>query len=209
MSVTQAIPRAALRAGLWVARLPVTIAQALRGDGEREWPPALAFDGFAAGVREFAGGMLHDDELVQAARLERAKVSELRNASELDAVAAAARERADAEFREQHARDEQRRQNVDRQARTRASSLEAERTQKRQRAAVKSTERQQSVRRTEAEAKEQLAKQERGARTAQLRAEREVLKDERRAVAATGAAVDADRELRATKAARRSTRPGT
>ena len=40
------------------------------------------------------GGVLHDDELVRAAQLERARVSELRKASELESVARAAREQA-------------------------------------------------------------------------------------------------------------------
>ena len=60
------------------------------------------------------------------------------------------------------------------------------------------SEQKQAVRRAEAATKEQLAKQERAARAADLRTEREALKTERQAVAATGAALDADRELRET-----------
>jgi hypothetical protein len=208
MTVIQDIPRAALGAVLWVGRLPLTVAELVRGI-EGEWPPALVFDGFAAGVRELAGGVLHDDELVHAARLERARVSALRKASELDAVASATREQADAEFREERVRDEQQRENIAQQTRARAFQLEQAKAKKAEQVAAKAKDRKQSVRQTEAQTKEQMAKQERATRAARLRAERKVLKDERRAVAATGAAVDADRELQETKAARRSTRPET
>jgi hypothetical protein len=188
MGAIQEIPKTALRAGLWAMRLPLTMAASVRGRDADEWPPLLVFDGLAAGVREFAGGVLHDEDLVHAARLERAKVSQLRKATELDTVATAAREQADAEYHDRRARDH-------------------EQAEKRRRAASGASKRKQAVRQSESATKQQLAKQERATHAAELRAEREVLKKEGEAVAASGAALDAERELRATKAARRSSGP--
>jgi colicin import membrane protein len=207
MSVIQDVPRSALRAGLWVTRLPLTVVASLRGDRADVWPPVVMFDGFAAGVREFAGGVLHDDELVEAARLERARVSELKRAAELETVAAATRERADAELDEERSRAEEQRERVARETAAREAALEREQARKREQVNAAAEKREESVRTTEARTKEQLAKQKRATRKARLQAEREVLQDEHAAVAAQGAAVDADRELRATKAARRSSRP--
>jgi hypothetical protein len=207
MGAIQEIPKTALRAGLWATRLPLTMAASLRGRDADEWPPLLVFDGLAAGVREFAGGVLHDEDLVHAARLERAKVSQLRKATELDTVATAAREQADAEYHDRRARDEEQRKTAARQTRTRAASLEQEQAEKRRRAASGASKRKQAVRQSESATKQQLAKQERATHAAELRAEREVLKNEGEAVAASGAALDAERELRATKAARRSSGP--
>jgi hypothetical protein len=208
MSVMRDVPRSAVRASLWATRLPLTVVEALRGDRAGTWTPVLVFDGVAATVREFAGGVLRDDELVQAGRMERARVAELKRATELEATAIATRQHADAELEEQRSRAEQERERAARQTRARKAALQREREQERAEVEETAEVLEDSVRETEAKTKEQLAKQQRATRKARLQAEREVLQDERRAVAAEGAAVDADRELRATKAARRSTRPG-
>jgi len=160
-------------------------------------------------VVEFAGGVLHDDELVEAARLERARVSELKKAAELETVAAATRERADAALGEERSRAEAQRERIARETAAREAALEREEAHKREQVNAAAEQREESVRETEARTKEQLAKQKRAARKARLQAEQEVLQDEHRAVAAQGAAVDADRQLRATKAARRSNRRDT
>jgi hypothetical protein len=206
MSVIQDVPRSALRAGLWVTRLPLTVVASLRGDRPEAWPPVVMFDGFAAGVREFAGGVLHDDELVEVARLERARVSELKKAAELETVAAATRERADAELDEARSHAEAQRERIARETAAREAALDHQEAHQREQVNAVADKREDAVRETEARTKEQLAKQKRATRKARLQAEREVLQDEHRAVAAQGAAVDADRELRATKAARRSSR---
>ncbi|MBV8952101.1 MAG: hypothetical protein JOZ99_14580 [Actinobacteria bacterium] len=201
MAVVHDIPRAVLRAGLWVTRLPLVAAAAVRGDVD-EWHPLLAFDDAAAGVREFVGGVLHDDELVRAAQLERARVSELRRASELESVARAAREQADAAFEARETQDEEQREHVEAQTARRRSAVEQEEGRRRRRASSAASNRKQSVRETEARTKEQLAKQDRANRVANIEAEREALHDERRAVAATSAALEAEREIRSSKAAR-------
>ena len=208
MTVMRDVPRSAVRASLWATRLPLTAVEALRGDRAGTWTPALVFDGVAATVREFAGGVLRDDELVQAGRMERARVAELKRATELEATAVAIREQADAELYEQRAQAEQERERAARQTRARKTTLQREREQQRDDVDETAELLEESVRETEALTKEQLAKQQRATRKARLQAEHDVLQDERRAVAAEGAAVDADRELRATKAARRSNRSG-
>lgn len=206
MTLIRDVPRSAVRASLWATRLPLTAVEALRGDRAGTWTPALVFDGVAATVREFAGGVLGDDELVQAGRMERARVTELKRATELEAVAVATREQADAEFDEQRAQAEQKRERAAAQTRARRGRVQREGEQRRDEVDETAELLEESVRDTEALTKEQLAKQERATRKARLQAEHDVLQDERRAVAAEGAAVDAERELRTTKAARRSNR---
>src|SRR5256885_767317 len=69
------------------------------------WPPAVAFDALEAGIKQFAGAVLRDNELVEEGRIKQAKVSAARRAVELE---------AEAEDREQ--RDEQLRQQVQQEA---------------------------------------------------------------------------------------------
>jgi murein DD-endopeptidase MepM/ murein hydrolase activator NlpD len=203
MSVLQEIPRAAVRSTLWAARLPLTLAEAVRG-ADPEWPPAIAFDALAAEVRELAGGMLRDDELVRAGRLQRARVEELRRAADLEAAAAETREEADEELRARRERDARQRASVERQTRQRAQAARREKSEQQAGIAAEAHRRKQAVRRAETATKERVAGEERAARLARLDAEDQALREERRAVAASGAAVDADRELEERKAARRS-----
>jgi hypothetical protein len=204
MGVIQQINRTAFRAGVWATRLPVTVAERVRGDVDDDWAPALAFDRAVATAEEMVGGLLHDDEMVQAARLTRARVSQLRRAHDLEAEALATREHADAELAERRAHDEQQRKAASRQRAARSSGLEADRVKKERDAAAKAKERERRARAQEAESKAGLEKQDRASRATRLAAEREVLEDERRAVAASAAALDAERQIETTRTARRS-----
>lgn len=203
MSVLQEIPRTAVRTTLWAARLPLTFAEAVRGS-DPEWPPALAFDSLAAGARELVGGVLRDDEMVHAARLQRARVEELRRAGELDSRAEQTREQADEQLEARRERDARQRAKVRQETKQRAQAATRAKREQDADIASQARTRKQAAQRAETATKERVEKQERASRVARLDAEERALHEERRAVAASGAAVDADRELEARKAARRA-----
>ena len=82
------IPRTAVKATLLGLRLPICGVEALTGQtGNASWPPAIAFEGFEAGVKQVVGSFLRDDELVDEGRVQQAKVTELRRAVELEVQA--------------------------------------------------------------------------------------------------------------------------
>jgi hypothetical protein len=204
MSVLQEIPRAAVRTTLALARLPLTVVEAVRGS-DPEWPPAVAFDSLAADVREVAGGVLRDDEMVHAARLQRARAEELRRAAALDERAESTRERADEQLQARRERDEQQREKVRRETKQRAQAATRAKRETEAEIASQAQSRKQAAQRAETATKERVEKEQRAARVARLDAEDDALTEERRAVAASGAALDAERELEARKAARRAT----
>src|SRR5205085_11065608 len=82
----QQIPRTIVRTWLRTARLPLDAVEAVvrRGEHDVEWPPAIAFDSFEAAVKQFAGSLLHDDELTQDGQVAGARVAALRKAVELE-----------------------------------------------------------------------------------------------------------------------------
>ncbi len=81
----QTIPRTAVRSWLSAVRLPLSAAEVVVGKQGADWLPAMVFEGFEAGVKRSVGGLLHDQELMQEGTLERAKVDQLRRATELEA----------------------------------------------------------------------------------------------------------------------------
>ena len=75
------IPRTAVRATLLGLRLPICGVEVLTGQtGNASWPPAMAFEGFEAGMKQVVGSILRDEELVDEGRIQQAKVTELRRA---------------------------------------------------------------------------------------------------------------------------------
>jgi hypothetical protein len=167
-------------------------------------PPARAFDSLAAAVRELAGGVLRDDEMVHAGRLQRARVEELRRAAALDARAEQTREQADEQLQARRERDALQRAQTRQETKQRAQAATGAKRAQQAEIASQARTRKHAAQRAEAATKERVAKEERAGRVARLDAEERALHEERRAVAASGAAVDADRELEARKAARRS-----
>jgi flagellar biosynthesis GTPase FlhF len=206
MSVITILPRTAVRAGLAFGRAPLTIAEAVRGDGDPAWPPALAYDDFAAGVRRTVGALLGDDSLVRAGELQRARIAELRRAAELEADATERREQADAQLHERRRRANRHRDEVRREARAEESSAQAATRRRREQARTTEQTRKRAARATQTAAEERLDKQTRAARAARLEAETEALDDERAAVTASRVALDADTEIERSRAARRAGR---
>ena len=114
------ITRTVVRTWLKTARLPITLAESTlhRGEHTEEWPPALAFGAFESGVKQVVGALVRDQELANEGRLERAQVTQLRKAAELDAIAEAREAEADAELRARQEADAQRAKAIEAEARS-------------------------------------------------------------------------------------------
>jgi hypothetical protein len=202
----QRIPRTIVCTWLRTARLPLDAVEAVvhRGEHDVEWPPAIAFDSFEATVKQFAGSILHDDELTQDGRLAQARVAQLREAVELDAVAEQHKTKAEAEFEERRQADEQHREEVQKQADQREAALERERAEKKRRAADEDARKRKQAAQVEAVEERIVEREDRVARATRIVAERDALQHERKAVAAKGRVTDLDGKLEDTKAARKS-----
>jgi hypothetical protein len=202
----QRIPRTVVRTWLRTARLPLDAVEAFvrRGDHDVEWPPAIAFDAFEATVKQFAGSILHDDELVQDGRVGQARVAQLRKAVELDAVAAQRKADADAEFAQRRQIDEQHRREVQRHADQREAALERERVEEKRRVAEADARKRKEAAQVETIEERIVEREDRVARATRIAAERDALQHERKAVAAKGRVKDLDEKLQDTKTARKS-----
>jgi colicin import membrane protein len=202
----QRIPRTVVRTWLRTARLPLDAVEAVvrRGDHDVEWPPAIAFDAFEATVKQFAGSILHDDELVRDGRVGQARVAQLRKAVELDAVAAQRKADADAEFAQRRQIDEQHRREVQRRADQREAALERERVEEKRRVAEEDARKRKEAAQVETIEERIVEREDRVARATRIAAERDALQHERKAVAAKGRVKDLDEKLQDTKTARKS-----
>jgi hypothetical protein len=200
------IIRTLVNGGLSAARFPLTVAEVTlrRGDRTAEWPPAIAFESFAAAVKHFAGRLTHDDALADDARLVRAKVGQLRMGAELEALAESRQAEANSEFEARLDADAARRQIVSAQSAARERMADALRRDQ-ERATAERLERKVAIA-AEAEAADRIAaaKRERAARAKQIQAERAALAREQQAVAAQKHVSEIDAELETSKANRSS-----
>jgi hypothetical protein len=73
----QTLPRTAVCTWLRAARVPVSAVARFNGNGS-ESPLLVAFDAFEATVKQVAGSILRDDDLVREGRTERAHVRDSR-----------------------------------------------------------------------------------------------------------------------------------
>src|SRR5205807_157549 len=120
------IPRQLVKTSLRSVRLPLTAVETVTGQrgAEHPWPPAMIFETFEAGVKQVLGTILRDPELVDEARVQQAKLGQLRQAEMLEAEAELRRQQADAEFAEKHETIEARRQRIEREADERERAIE-------------------------------------------------------------------------------------
>lgn len=202
----QRIPRTIVCTSLRTARLPLDAVEAVvhRGEHDGEWLPAIAFDSFEATVKQLAGSLLHDDELTREGRLAQARVAQLREAVELEAVADQYTARAEAEFEERRQTDEQHREEVQQQADRREAALARERAEDKRRAAEAQARKRKQAAQMEKVEEKIVEREDRVARATRIAAERDALQHERKAVAAKARVTDLDEALEETKAARKS-----
>ena len=201
----QLIPRITVRTALNATRLPLTAAEAVFGKGDdQEWPPAIAWEKFEGSVKQVAGTVLRDDELVEEGRLIHAKAAQLAQAADLEAMAEQHRVEAQSTFQARRQADEQRRQEIEAEAKRKQEQLEQAKAEKKRAADAQAREAKAAARKADAETAKAVARDERRAKTAALKAEREAVEQERKAVQAESTLLDVEETLESTRQARKS-----
>lgn len=202
------ITRTVVRTWLRTARLPLTLAESTlhRGEHATEWPPSLAFGSFESGVKQVVGALTRDAELTNEGRLERAQVTQLRQAAELDAAAEVKKDEADAELRRKEAQDEERLQRIEEQAQARREAAEADAQAARREAEARAARRETTARKAEAATEKSVARAARSARAGKVAVEKKAIAKKRTAVTAAKDAAKADGRLDHAKTARRNTK---
>lgn len=200
--ILHTLTRTAVDVSLRVGLYPWSkAAQLTRRDGERS-SLELAVDQFDASVRQVAGRVLSDDELVEDAARRKAAVQARTTAKDLQE--SAEQHEAEAERTERQRREQAER--VRREAEDRAEERHAEaekaEAQRKQQATAASRKKKQAVKKTTAKQKEAVEKKARQARLQELEEREEALdaKDE-----ALTAADEAER-LRTAAEAKKSSR---
>ena len=186
------IPRVAVTNYLRLLRLPVDAAGSIAKRDEA-WAPALAFDSFEAQVLGLLGSVLRDDTLVQESNRQKARVDQLRRATELEAAAAARRARADETLdeRREEAKEkaEEARERKEQEKARLEEAKEAADRKARQDAAAKA----QKAKKASDARRKRLADRERDAEAKRLEAERVALAERREALEASGTALRLDK----------------
>ncbi|GAC1325047.1 MAG: hypothetical protein NVSMB13_07470 [Mycobacteriales bacterium] len=200
----RALQRSAVDLYLRAARLPLTAYErvARKGRANEEWPPAVAFEGFEAAVKTFVGSVLRDDQLAGRGQVEKARVSQLRKAAELDTLADQRRQQADTELQQRRERDEQQRQRVEKQAEERRRKLEQDKIKQQQQVAQKAAESKAQASKTDAAVRKALTKQERSARAVAVQAESKALSAKAQALASSSSVASLDDAIEGSKETR-------
>lgn len=205
MTVLRAVPRTVVGTYLKAARVPLHLAERVTHQaGNDSWPPALAFDRFEVTVQTAVGSLLKDDELLERARLQQARVHQLRNAAELRVLAEQERQEADAVLERSRRQAEQQREEAERQAAQREQEVERQAQQRRLQVEQKAAAKAAAVRRTQAAQDKAIARQERAAKQQALGKEVEALAKTKDALGARQTAALVEDALEGSKAARKS-----
>jgi len=201
----QMLPRTLVHTYLSVARMPLSAVAKARGQQDNEqWPPALAFEGFEAGVETVLGSLLRDEELVEAGRLRQAKVAQLRKAAYLETVADTKRERADQEFAQRREQAEKKRLDAKRRAEQREQQVEQQAQQRKVAADRAAAKKKTAARKTAAAQEEVIERRERATTVQSLDREAQALKVQQEALDAAKTADVIEESIEGTKEARRS-----
>jgi hypothetical protein len=205
MTYTKEIPRLVTGAYLKAARLPVSAVGRITGQRNNEqWGPAIAFESFEAGVESVVGIVLRDESLLDSAKLRRAKIEQLRQAGNLEAVAEQKRRQADETFNARREQAEQKRQQAAKQAKQREESLEQRAAEKERKAKQQAAKKAADARQTKAKQEEVIERQERAAKLSALEAESKALATAKDAVDAEQTVDVIDETLEGQKEARKS-----
>jgi hypothetical protein len=182
----QTLPRVVVEGYLRTARLPLTAIQHIaQQQGNEQWPPGLVFESFEAGVETVAGALLRDPALLDKGRLRQAKLTQLRRASELEAMAAVELERADEELEQRQAQAAEQRAESQRRAEQRTRELERQAELHERKVEAKAAKKAAAARRTKAARDSAIDSRERAAKTA-------ALAEESRALGTAKQALEAD-----------------
>src|SRR3954471_5727915 len=118
VETVRTLSRGALGLSLRASRLPLTNYETVlrRGRDNTEWPPAVTYEGLEATIKQFFGSLTRDEQLVEQGRVQSAKVSQLKKAAELEAIADQERRAAQQQLDEDRQRLEKERTQVKQQA---------------------------------------------------------------------------------------------
>lgn len=198
------LPRTAVHATLAWMRLPLTSVETLtRQRGNDSWPPAIAFEAFAANAKQVVGSILHDDALVDEGRIQQARVAELRQAVELEVEADQTRAQADAQLQARLEQSEQERQHAETQARQREQTIAREKAAAEQQAARDAREKAETVGKIDQLREKRVTATERNARLTRVNEESAALARQRQAVKAKETAAKAAQAVEQKKAERK------
>jgi hypothetical protein len=199
------VPRAVVNGYLRAGRLPITIAERIAGQkGNESWPPALAYERLEAGVEAIAGSLLGDAALTEAGRLRQARVSKLREAAELQTVAAVAREEAREQQHERKAEIAEKRKQTLRVAAEREQAAERQAEQQKRRVETAAARKKSAARSAQAAQEKAIERRERATRVEALKAETEALDSADKALAAEETADLIDKTIEGNKEARKT-----
>ena len=199
------LPSTVVRKSIGAARVPITMAErVLKPADPALWPPVVAFEGLEATVKQFAGGVLRDDSLVREGELLRTKLTRLRDAADLEGLAARRRAEAAATLDDRLETVEERREAAEHRAEAAKEAAEREAKERAQRVEDEAEAERIRVARADAVQRKAAAQQERAAKARALDAERAAVAKERAAVAKQRAVGETDTEIQRTKAARKA-----
>jgi hypothetical protein len=203
----QGLTRTSVRSALRAASLPMRAAQTVahRSGRDGEWAPVLVFEGFEANVKKVVGTVLRDDSLREEGEREEERVSKLRRAKLLDAIATDEQDEARQRFNEREEALRRRRAATSRKAGELKNSVQEQRQQAKRPLEERAEQAHDTVDEEEKAAEKLLARHERAARAARVTKERAALDQERKAIQAEERVTRLDQELRSAKQARKKT----
>ncbi|MEY2399635.1 MAG: hypothetical protein QOJ00_2809 [Actinomycetota bacterium] len=199
------IPRVAVKSALDALRLPLSTIERISGQSENEaWPPALIFEDFQANAKQFAGGLLRDQTLVEEGRIQSVKVNELRRSLDLRVKAEQTREQADAQFAQQREAAERERQQAEKQAREREAAVARRKREAEQKVQAETQRKAEAVAKADRAREDRVAAVERNARLNVADAQTTALAKEKKAVASVEKVVQLADAVETKKAQRKS-----
>ena len=203
VNTARKLPGLVVGTTLQAARLPLNAAAKATGQaGNEEWPPSLLFEGVEAAVETTVGGLLRDDALVARGRLRQARVTKLKEAAQLEAIAETERAEADNELAARKQAAEKRREQIEETTEQREQRLEAEAAKRKQEVAKAAAKQKAATAKQTAEQRKLVERQEREAKLAAAEAESKALSKEKAALVAEDTAVALDEAIEVNREAR-------
>ena len=206
MPTLTAIPGRVLDQTLKLWRLPLDLATSrLRPDAEETaWPPLMLVERFEATARETVGTLLHDDRLLDRARLQRTRIHQLERARVIDVEASTKAEQADQTLQQRREAAEEQRTSAARTADEREQALQREQqTRKADARKAAAAKKQKARERADAKAKATRAREDAATR-ARLDQQAAALAEEEQAVDEKARALDLQDEAEKAKVARKA-----
>ncbi len=207
MSITgsiQSIPRTVVSGYFKTARLPLNAASKIAGRDVEQWAPALAFEGFEAGIEAALGKALGDRVLLERGEVRRARVAELRKAVEFEAAANGLSEQSRDEFEQRRAAADGRRRKAAQQAKKRASEAERKAELREERVEKQTDAKVRAAKQAEQAQAEAIARQERQGRLAVLEEEESALESAKKAADAEDTAAVIEDTIQGSTEARKT-----